>query len=130
MAGRVRRVEPFGFTKISALGIEEQRVNVIIDFTSPREQWQRLGHGYQVDLRIVLWEGVDVVKLPLTALFRDGDQWAVFVESGGRARRRHVEIGRRNGLEAEIIGGLKVGERVIMHPSDKVIDGIRVTGRA
>ena len=130
VAGRVRRVEPFGFTKISALGIEEQRVNVIIDFTSPREQWQRLGHGYQVDLRIVLWEGVDVVKLPLTALFRDGDQWAVFVESGGRAQRRHVEIGRRNGLEAEIIGGLKVGERVIMHPSDKVIDGIRVTGRA
>ena len=130
VAGRVRRVEPFGFTKISALGIEEQRVNVIIDFTSPREQWQRLGHGYQVDLRIVLWEGVDVVKLPLTALFRDGDQWAVFVESGGRAQRRHVEIGRRNGLEAEITGGLEVGERVIMHPSDKVIDGIRVTGRA
>ena len=130
VAGRVRRVEPFGFTKISALGIEEQRVNVIIDFTSPREQWERLGHGYQVDLRIVLWEGVDVVKLPLTALFRDGDQWAVFVESGGRAQRRHVEIGRRNGLEAEITGGLKVGERVIMHPSDKVIDGIRVTGRA
>jgi HlyD family secretion protein len=130
VAGRVRRVEPFGFTKISALGIEEQRVNVIIDFTSPREQWQRLGHGYQVDLRIVLWEGVDVVKLPLTALFRDGDQWAVFVESGGRAQHRHVEIGRRNGLEAEITGGLEVGERVIMHPSDKVIDGIRVTGRA
>lgn len=130
VAGRVRRVEPFGFTKISALGIEEQRVNVIIDFTSPREQWQRLGHGYQVDLRIVLWEGVDVVKLPLTALFRDGDKWAVFIDSGGRAKRRHVEIGRRNGLEAEITGGLKVGERVIMHPSDKVIDGVRVTGRA
>lgn len=130
VAGRVRRVEPFGFTKISALGIEEQRVNVIIDFTSPREQWERLGHGYQVDLRIVLWEGVDVVKLPLTALFRDGDQWAVFIESDGRAQRRQVEIGRRNGLEAEIIGGLKTGERVIMHPSDKVADGVRVTGRA
>jgi HlyD family secretion protein len=129
VAGRVRRVEPFGFTKISALGIEEQRVNVIIDFTSPREQWARLGHGYQVDLRIVLWEGVDVVKLPLTALFRDGDQWAVFVESGGRAQHRNVKIGRRNGLEAEITGGIQLGEHVVMHPGDKVVDGVRVKTR-
>jgi len=129
VAGRVRRVEPFGFTKISALGIEEQRVNIIIDFTSPREQWARLGHGYQVDLRIVLWEGADVIKLPLTALFRDGDQWAVFVESAGRAERRKVELGRRNGLEAEVIEGIEVGEQVVMHPGDKVVDGVRVRTR-
>ena len=127
--GRVRRVEPFGFTKISALGIEEQRVNVIIDFTSPHAEWARLGHGYQVDLRVVLWEGVDVITLPLTALFRDGDRWAVFVESGGRARKRQVETGRRNGLEAEITSGLEVDERVILHPSDQVVDGVRVSVR-
>lgn len=129
VAGRVRRVEPFGFTKVSALGIEEQRVNVIIDFTSPRDAWARLGHGYQVDLRIVLWEGTDVIKLPLTALFRDGDRWAVFVDSDGRAELRTVNVGRRNGLEAEITGGLEVGERVIMHPSDKVVDGVRISAR-
>jgi HlyD family secretion protein len=127
--GRVRRVEPFGFTKISALGIEEQRVNVIIDFTSPREEWARLGHGYQVDLRIVLWEGDDIIKLPLTALFRNGDEWAVFVDADGRAAIRAVTVGRRNGLEAEITEGLQAGERVVMHPSDKVIDGVRIAGR-
>ena len=93
LEGRVRRVEPFGFTKISALGIEEQRVNVIIDFTSPREKWERLGHGYQVEVRIVLWEDDGVLKLPLTALFRDGEgDWAVFVAENGRARRRHVTV--------------------------------------
>jgi HlyD family secretion protein len=129
LEGRVRKVEPFGFTKVSALGIEEQRVNVIIDFVSEREQWSRLGHGYQVDLQIVLWESSDVIKLPLTALFRAGDDWAVFVDADGTAEQRVVRIGRRNGIEAEITEGLEAGERVVMHPGDQVMDGVRITSR-
>ncbi|UCE86921.1 MAG: HlyD family efflux transporter periplasmic adaptor subunit [Deltaproteobacteria bacterium] len=130
LRGTVRRVEPYGFTKISALGIEEQRVNVVIDFSDPPEAWQRLGHGYRVIARIVLWDGADVLKLPLSALFRDGDRWAVFVEAGGRARLRHVERGRHNGLEAEILSGLEVAERVVLYPSDRVVDGVRIRPRS
>lgn len=127
--GRVRRVEPYGFTKVSALGIEEQRVNVIIDFTSPRETWERLGHGYQVEARVVLWEGEDVVRVPLTALFRDGETWALFVDDRGRAELRHVEVGHRNAVHAEITGGLEAGELVVLHPSDRVTDGVRIAPR-
>ena len=129
LEGRVRRVEPFGFTKISALGIEEQRVNVIIDFSSPRERWQRLGHGYQVEARIVLWRSEAALKVPLTALFRDGERWAIFVEKRGRARLRHVEIGHRNRLDAEIVDGLSPGERLVVHPSDRILAGTRITAR-
>lgn len=129
LAGRVRLVEPFGFTKVSALGIEEQRVNVIIDLTSPRAEWARLAHGYQVEVRIVLSELDDIVHVPLTALFRDGTQWAVFVEGGGRARLRHVQLGQRNGTAAQILEGLKAGERIVLHPSDRVGDGVRVAAR-
>lgn len=129
LEGRVRRVEPFAFTKVSALGIEEQRVNVIIDFAGDSALWKRLGHGYKVDLRIVLWEGGNVIKLPLTAVFRDGDQWAVFVDADGAAELRHLEVGRRNGLEAEITGGLEVGERIVLYPGDKVADGVSVRSR-
>jgi len=130
LEGKVRRVEPFGFTKISALGIEEQRVNVIIDLTSPQPRWERLGHGYQVEVRIVLWEDDGVLKLPLTALFRDGEgDWAVFVAESGRAQRRTVKIGRRTGLEAQIVDGLQEGDRVVVHPSDRVTDGVRITRR-
>jgi HlyD family secretion protein len=128
LEGRVRLVEPFGFTKVSALGIEEQRVNVVIDLVSPMEEWSRLAHGYQVDVRIVLSSG-EVLKLPLTALFRDGDEWAVFVAAGGRARLAHVTIGRRTDAEAEILGGLADGDTVILHPSDRVRDGVRVAAR-
>ncbi len=128
LEGRVRLVEPFGFLKISALGIEEQRVNVIIDFASD-EGWQRLGHGYQVESRVVLWEADEILGVPLTALFRVGDGWAVFVEEDGRARLRHVETGQRNGLIAEIRTGLKIGDKVIAHPSDRVTDGVRVASR-
>jgi HlyD family secretion protein len=127
--GVVQRVEPFGFTKVSALGIEEQRVNVIIDFTDPPERWQRLGHGYRVEPRIVLWEADDVLKVPLPALFRDGEAWAVFAETKGRAQLRHVELGRDNGIEAQIAGGLDAGEHVVLHPSDRVSDGVRVVAR-
>jgi HlyD family secretion protein len=114
---------------VSALGIEEQRVNVVIDLTSPMEDWSRLAHGYQVEARIVLSEGEGVLTLPLTALFRDGEAWAVFVESGGRAELRRVEIGRRNGVAAEIVRGLSEGERVVLHPSDRVVGGALIAAR-
>ncbi len=129
LAGRVRLVEPFGFTKISALGIEEQRVNVVIDLTSDEIDWQRLAHGYQVDVRIVLWESDDALILPLLALFRDGSDWSVFVESDARAELRKVQIGRRNSLHAEVLGGLEAGERVVLYPGDRVSAGVRIAER-
>jgi len=130
LEGEVRRVEPFGFTKVSALGIEEQRVNVVIDLLTPHEVWQRLGHGYQVDVRIVLWESPEALHLPLTAFFRDNEGWAVFVERDGYAEKRSVEIGQRNGIDAQVTAGLAAGERVVLHPSDRIVDGVRIRGRA
>ncbi|MCG8546269.1 MAG: HlyD family efflux transporter periplasmic adaptor subunit [Alphaproteobacteria bacterium] len=127
--GQVERVEPYGFTKVSALGIEEQRVNVIIDFTDPPQRWQRLGHGYRVEVGIVLWDGAEVLKVPLSALFRDGDDWAVFVEVDGRAKKRRIEPGRQNGLESEVRSGLDVGDRIVLHPSDRVVEDVRLTAR-
>jgi HlyD family secretion protein len=129
LEGVVRRVEPFGFTKVSALGIEEQRVNVIIDIKEPRQQWQRLGHGYRVEPRIVLWEGHDVLKVPLSALFRQGQRWAVFVDDGGQAVLRQVDIGQENGLEAEVKSGLVAGERIVLHPGDRIAPGARLEQR-
>jgi HlyD family secretion protein len=129
LAGAVRRVEPFGFTKVSALGIEEQRVNVVIDITEPRERWQRLGHGYRVEPRIVLWEATDILRVPLSALFRQGDRWAVFVERNRRAVLQEVEIGQGNGLEAEVRSGLVQGDRVVLHPGDRVSPGARLAER-
>jgi HlyD family secretion protein len=128
LEGRVRLVEPFGFLKVSALGIEEQRVNVIIDFASDKG-WERLGHGYQVESRVVLWDADDILTVPLTALFRDGENWSLFVEEDGRARLRHVTVGQRNGVIAEIREGLKAGERVVAHPSDRVTNGVRIASR-
>ena len=129
LAGQVQRVEPFGFTKVSALGIEEQRVNVVIDLTDPPDKWQRLGHGFRVEARVILWQADEVMQLPLTALFREGETWATFVEDEGRARRREVALGRTNGLRAEIVDGLEVGEQVVLHPSDRVVEGSRVIAR-
>ena len=129
LEGRVRLVEPFGYTKVSALGIEEQRVNVIVDIVSPLEEWDRLAHGYQVDAGIVLVERQNVLKVPLTALFRNGSDWAVFVAAGGRARLRSVVLGERTSSEAEISEGLDDGEYVILHPSDRIADGVRVAPR-
>jgi len=127
LEGQVRLVEPFGFLKVSALGIEEQRVNVIIDFVGGG--WERLGHGYQVETRVVLWEADDVLAVPLTALFRDGDGWAVFLAEDGKARLRHVVTGRRNGVLAEIREGIAAGEEVVLHPSNRVADGVRIASR-
>ena len=128
LEGRVRRVEPFGFLKVSALGIEEQRVNVIIDFVDDAGR-ERLGHGYQVETRVVLWEADDVLTVPLTALFRDGERWAVFIADDGRARLGHVDVGQRNGIVAEIRDGLEAGDAVIAYPSDRIADGVRIAPR-
>ena len=125
----VRRVEPFGFTKVSALGVEEQRVNVVIDLIDPPERWQRLGHGFRVEPRIVLWQSPDVLKVPLSALYREGTAWRVFRDDNGRARPIAVRIGHENGLEAEVLEGLTVGDRVVTHPSDRVSAGARIERR-
>ncbi len=130
LEGQVRRVEPSGFTKISALGVEEQRVNVIVDIVSPAEQWQNLGDGYRVEVRILIWEKADVLKVPTSALFRRGESWAVFVVADDKAAERTVELGQRNGLEAEVLGGLSGGERVVLHPGDQIHDGVGVEVRS
>ncbi len=129
LEARVRRVEPAAFTKVSALGVEEQRVNVIADFTSPPEKWQALGDGYKIDARIVTSRQEDAVKVPSGALFRDGEQWAVFTLSGGKALKRHVQLARRGAREAVVARGLAPGEQVVVHPGDAVKDGARVTVR-
>jgi len=129
LEGRVRVVEPSGFTKISALGVEEQRVRVIVDFSSPREAWARLGDGYRVEARFVLWEGKDVLQLPTSALFRQGEGWAAFVIDGRRARLVPVGIGQRAGLATEVAAGLKAGDRVVAHPDETIKDGVRVRPR-
>jgi HlyD family secretion protein len=129
LLARVRVVEPAGFTKVSALGVEEQRVWVIADITSPPEQWQRLGDGYRVEASFVLWQGDDVLQVPAGALFRHGDGWAVFVVAGDRAVRRMVSLGHRSAEAAQVIDGLTSGERVVLHPSNRVEDGARVRER-
>ena len=126
---RVKRVEPSGFTKISALGVEEQRVNVILDFVDPAEAWAALGDGYRVEVRIVVWEASSVVRLPTSTLFRSGDRWATYVVSDGRAHLTFVEIGHQTGQQAEVLGGLSEGARVIVHPADTLVDAARVTER-
>lgn len=123
LKGLVRVVEPGGFTKISALGVEEQRVNIIVDPAGDEAEWAALGDGYRVELRIVLLEAADVLIVPMGALFREGDVWSVFAVERGKARKRAVTIGPRNGLEAEVLGGLDEGERVVLYPSNLVADG-------
>jgi HlyD family secretion protein len=126
LTGTVQRIEPFGFTKISALGVEEQRVNVIIDFTDPIAARQRLGHGYRVIVKVVEWKGKDVLQAPISALFRNKGQWSVFVKRDGKAGLLPVKVGRMNDEHAQIVTGLKAGEEVILHPSEKIEDGTRV----
>ena len=126
--GRVKRVEPSGFMKVSALGVEEQRVNVVVDFTDPAEA-ARLGDGYRVEVRVVLWQEKDVVKVPVGSLFRQGEDWAVFVVDAGRVRRQVVQLGQRNDNEGQITGGLDAGAVVVLHPPDTLTDGMAVTVR-
>lgn len=129
LAGVVRLVEPAAFTKISALGVEEQRVNVIIDFADPFEMRRALGDGFRVETRIATWQADDVVKVPASALFRHDGKWAVFRVVNGRAVLTPIEVDHINALEAEVVGGLDVGQTVVLHPSDKVSDGGRVVAR-
>lgn len=129
LAATVRRVEPSGFTKISALGVEEQRVNVVMDFNDPAGAWAALGDGYRVEVRIVIWEAADVVKVPTSALVREGDTWVVFVVDGDRIRKTAVVVGQRNSEEAEIRSGLDAGRPVVVHPSRRVSDGVLVEVR-
>ncbi len=129
LLGVVRVVEPFGITKTSALGVEEQRVNVIVDFLDPPEKRRALGDGYRVEARVVVWEKEDVLKVPEGALFPHGGGSAVWVVENKKAVLRPVQVGQRNGLEAEVLGGLREGETVIIHPGDKVKDGVAVTVR-
>jgi HlyD family secretion protein len=129
LTGKVRTVEPAGFTKISSLGVEEQRVLVIVDLTSPAVAWQSLGDGYRLDAIFVLWEGNDVLQVPASALFRKGDGWALYVIDRDRARLREVVTGHRNGLAVEVLSGIEAGARVIAHPDDTVRDGVRVQAR-
>jgi len=129
LTGQVRSVEPVGFTKISALGVEEQRVLIISDITSDPEQWQTLGDGYRVESRFILWEEPNVLQIPASALFRSDEQWAIFVVQDNQAKRRWVKVGKRNGLSAQILEGLTEGESVITHPNNTIDDGVRVKQR-
>ncbi|MBR0702671.1 efflux RND transporter periplasmic adaptor subunit [Bradyrhizobium diazoefficiens] len=127
--GKVVRVDPAGFLKVSALGIEEQRVRVTIDFSDPPEAWASLGHDYRVVVHVTTWSAQDALTVPVSALFRKGDQWAVFVDENGRAKTTLVKIGHRNNRVAEIVSGLAAGARVVLHPSDRISDGVRIAQR-
>jgi HlyD family secretion protein len=130
LSGVVRRVEPSGFTKVSALGVEEQRVNVIVDFEDPRGAWERLGDGYRVELAIVVWEEADALRVPTGALFRAPDgSWAAYSAEDGRIVQKSVDIGHRNDLHAEVLSGLAEGDRVAVHPSDAVGEGVEFVER-
>jgi len=126
LAARVRLVEPAAFLKVSALGVEEQRVNVVVDFVTPYEQRRNLGDNFRVEARIVVWEADQTLKVPAGALFRRGQNWAAFVLVGGRAELRRVQVGRSSGIEMQILDGLKDGEEVILFPGDRVKAGQRV----
>lgn len=122
-------IEPFGFTKVSALGVEEQRVKVILSFKDPYEKWKALGHGFRVEAGIVIDQADDVVKVPLSALFREQGQWSVFKVDGSQVVLTAVEVGRRNDLEAEVVSGLAQDELVVVHPAVELSDGARVKAR-
>lgn len=129
LEGIVRVVEPSGFTKVSALGVEEQRVRVVSDISTPIEERLTLGDGYRVEANFLIWEAPDVVVVPNSALFRKGDKWAVFLFADGVARVREVELGERGARYSELRGGLAKGEVVIIHPDDSIEDNKKVTLR-
>lgn len=123
LEARVRLVEPGGFTKISALGVEEQRVRVVADLVSPAGEWDALGDGYRVEASFILWEEAKVLQVPASALFRTNGDWTVFVIENGIARKRTVKVGRRSGIAAQILDGLREGESVVNHPDETVEEG-------
>ena len=126
LTARVRLVEPSAFTKISALGVEEQRVYVVADFVDPIEKRPTLADSYRVEARIVTWENADALRAPAGALFQRGSAWQTFIVDGRRARLRDVKVGRGNGLEIEVLDGLRAGDQVVVYPGDQVSDGTRV----
>jgi HlyD family secretion protein len=127
LRAQVRLVEPAAFTKVSALGVEEQRVNVVADLLTPPDQRRNVGDSFRVEARIIVWEARDALEVPAGALFRKGEQWAAFVVTDGRARLRIVKAGRSSGTETQVLEGLKQGEEVILYPGSRVRDGQRVT---
>ncbi len=129
LEGRVRTVEPVGFTKISALGVEEQRVLIIADFVSPHDEWARLGDGYRVEASFILWQQDNVLQVPTSALFRENGNWMVFAIRQGVATRVPVNIGERNGFQARLLSGLEKEDTVIIHPDDLIQEGTRVRPR-
>lgn len=129
LEGIVQVVEPAGFTKISSLGVEEQRVLVIADITSEQGKWQALGDAYRLEAHFIIWEGGNILQVPSSALFRLGNDWAVFTAEKGKARMRVVEVGHRSGLAAEIISGLNETDKVIAYPDDSISDGTRIKQR-
>lgn len=130
LPAQVERVEPMGFTKVSALGIEEQRVRTILRLTGPRESYAALGHDFRIVARVLVWRDPDALLVPLGALFRRDGGWAVFKAADGRAKLQPVELGERNQSHAVVVGGLAAEDRVILHPSDRVADGVRISIRA
>lgn len=126
LPGRVRRIDPAGFTRYSALGVEEQRVWVIVDIDTEREQWQQLGDAYRVEARFILWEGDNILQIPSSALFRDAETWACYVIENGIAKRRNINPGRRSGLHTEVKEGVQEGERVLLYPGQDITEGARV----
>jgi len=130
LEARVRRIDPAGFTKVSALGIEEQRVNATIDIVAARSDWVRLGHDFRIFVEIVVWKSENALRVPLAALFRQGDSWAVFIAEGETAALREVTLGRRNDAHAEVLDGLQQGDTVILHPSDRIANGVDIVRRS
>lgn len=128
LGASIARVEPGGFTKVSALGVEEQRTRVILDFSTPREQWAALGDAYRVEVEFIVQQASDVLQVPGSALFRAGDGWAVYRLEGGKARRTPVQIGLRSATAAQVLEGLEAGQAVIVQPDDRIVDGTRIQG--
>lgn len=127
--GTVKVVEPSGYTRISALGVEEQRVPVIVDILSPLSQWRMLGDGFRVVAEFIIWQGDNVLQVPSSSLFRTQDKWALFVADGGAAKFRNVEVGQQSGLNTQITSGLEDGESVLTHPDERIEDGVRIEVR-
>ena len=129
LEGRVEKIEPWGFTKYSALGVEEQRVNAVIKFAGAQDARRRLGHGFRVEVRIVIWEDEAALAVRSSAVFRQNEQWMVLAVRNGRAVLSPIDAGRNNGLAVEVRGGLEEGERIILYPGNRIADGARVKQR-
>ncbi|HEX5059577.1 MAG TPA: efflux RND transporter periplasmic adaptor subunit, partial [Kofleriaceae bacterium] len=124
LSGTVAEIEPSAFTRISALGVEEQRVKVIVGLSEPPPT---LGDGFRVEARIFTWQGTNVLTIPTSAVFRDHGRWAVYAVEGGKARLRRIELGHRGRLDVEVVSGITAGEAVVLHPSDRIRDGVKLT---